>query len=311
MPFIETLGQQMAGQAAGGVLGLFLGGMNDQRQYEQQQRLNVLNREMIDYQYNKQYDLWQKTSYPGQIEQMKKAGLNPGLLYGMGGAGGGTTGSGGGGGSQASGHSGESMALMNGINAAMSAAQIENLKAQTEKTKAEATKIAGVDTSNVEADTSLKKINAEILKIEKAFQTETFDTRITQLDNMIELTKAEAIEISQRVGIQAEQRDALVMEAKGKALQAVIQNALIGEQIKATQQQITESKERVKQIEEQIKQTWFSLNMQEKQMRVKAIMDEVAAANTGQPAGNVSWHDYRSVTKQIDKIMNIGKEDFK
>lgn len=311
MPFIETLGQQMAGQAAGGVLGLFLGGMNDQRQYEQQQRLNVLNREMIDYQYNKQYDLWQKTSYPGQIEQMKKAGLNPGLLYGMGGAGGGTTGSGGGGGSQASGHSGEAMALMNGINAAMSAAQIENLKAQTEKTKAEATKIAGVDTSNVEADTSLKKINAEILKIEKAFQTETFDTRITQLDNMIELTKAEAIEISQRVGIQAEQRDALVMEAKGKALQAVIQNALIGEQIKATQQQITESKERVKQIEEQIKQTWFSLNMQEKQMRVKAIMDEVAAANTGQPAGNVSWHDYRSVTKQIDKIMNIGKEDFK
>ena len=37
-----------------------------------------------------QLDLWQKTNYPAQVEQLNKAGLNPALLYGKGG-GGGTT----------------------------------------------------------------------------------------------------------------------------------------------------------------------------------------------------------------------------
>lgn len=38
------------------------------------------------------YDYWLKTNYSSQVEQLKQAGLNPGLLYGMGGGGGTTTG---------------------------------------------------------------------------------------------------------------------------------------------------------------------------------------------------------------------------
>lgn len=33
---------------------------------------------------------WEQTNYGPQMEQMKKAGLNPALMYGQGGAGGGT-----------------------------------------------------------------------------------------------------------------------------------------------------------------------------------------------------------------------------
>ena len=39
--------------------------------------------------------MWDKTNYSAQVAQLKQAGLNPGLLYGMGGAGGATTGPGG------------------------------------------------------------------------------------------------------------------------------------------------------------------------------------------------------------------------
>ena len=30
-----------------------------------------------------QFDLWQKTNYSEQVKQLEKAGLNPGLLYGL------------------------------------------------------------------------------------------------------------------------------------------------------------------------------------------------------------------------------------
>ena len=36
------------------------------------------------------YEMWEKTNYDAQVEQMKKAGLSPALMYGQAGAGGGT-----------------------------------------------------------------------------------------------------------------------------------------------------------------------------------------------------------------------------
>ena len=40
-----------------------------------------------------QYEQWLRTNYPAQVEQLKKAGLSEGLIYGGGGGQGGTTGS--------------------------------------------------------------------------------------------------------------------------------------------------------------------------------------------------------------------------
>ena len=41
---------------------------------------------------NKELQMWQDTNYSAQIDQMKKAGVNPALLYGQSGGGGTTTG---------------------------------------------------------------------------------------------------------------------------------------------------------------------------------------------------------------------------
>ena len=87
----------MVSGLAGPILGMALSGFNDRRQYNQQERLQNLqiagNKETTDYNMSKQLEMWRNTSYSAQMEQMKKAGINPGLMYGMGGGGGQSVGS--------------------------------------------------------------------------------------------------------------------------------------------------------------------------------------------------------------------------
>lgn len=91
--YIEMLGQGMGAQAASGgvgaILGLALEGHNDRRQIRQQRELGKLqlgfDKEMTDYSFQKQLQMWKDTNYKAQVEQMEEAGLNPALLYGMGG----------------------------------------------------------------------------------------------------------------------------------------------------------------------------------------------------------------------------------
>ena len=62
-------------------------GLFENRQYEQQKRLSELqleqNKRATDY-------AIERNSYKEQVKRMKEAGLNPALLYGMGGGAGGT-----------------------------------------------------------------------------------------------------------------------------------------------------------------------------------------------------------------------------
>ena len=73
-------------------MGLLLEGHNDRRQLRQQEKLQNLeirgSKELTDYNAAKQLEMWKATNYPAQVEQMKLAGLNPALAYGMGGGGG-------------------------------------------------------------------------------------------------------------------------------------------------------------------------------------------------------------------------------
>ena len=75
----------VAQQAIGGIFGIGLGAYNDNRQYNQQERLQNLqikgSKELTDYQMMKQLQMWKDTNYGAQMEELRKAGLNPGLLY--------------------------------------------------------------------------------------------------------------------------------------------------------------------------------------------------------------------------------------
>lgn len=155
--YIEALGQGLGGQAASGLLGnvfgLMLEGHNDRRQLEQQKELGRLqlgfDKEMTDYSYMKQLQMWKDTNYKAQVEQMEEAGLNPALLYGMGGGGGSTTGGGAASsrGSEAPKGGGEMMGIMGmSMQNALMGAQIKNIQADTKKKEVEADKTAGIDT---------------------------------------------------------------------------------------------------------------------------------------------------------------------
>lgn len=91
-----SIASSTAGSAIPAVLGMLFGKSVDKRQMRQQEKLQNLqiagNKQMIDYSMGKELDMWKATGPTGQVEQMKKAGINPALLYGMGGAGGATTG---------------------------------------------------------------------------------------------------------------------------------------------------------------------------------------------------------------------------
>ena len=150
---------------AGGAMGMALGGFNalaqgvaDEQamkdQYFQQLKLNnmsqIFNKDMYNYQMNKQLEMWENTNYSAQVEQLKKAGLNPALLYGKGGGMGATTGSASAGNMQS--HAGSDTDRMGitlqrvsqGMNMALLASQKANMDADTRLKNAEATKKEGV-----------------------------------------------------------------------------------------------------------------------------------------------------------------------
>lgn len=149
----------MAGEAIGAVAGTVAGGIYDQLTMSQQDKRTKKfmdiqhknNQEMMQQQFmnqtglNKQghelqYEMWLKTNYPEQVKQMKAAGLNPALMYGMKGGGGATTGSQGGG-SAAGGNAGLGMAASSkgaDMQAGLIAAQTEMMKANARDKNADA-----------------------------------------------------------------------------------------------------------------------------------------------------------------------------
>ena len=74
---MNELAKQGISSAIGGSMDMASQNMNNDAARRQHER----NKDMADYMHNKQMDLWNKTNYPAQVEQMRKAGLNIGLMY--------------------------------------------------------------------------------------------------------------------------------------------------------------------------------------------------------------------------------------
>lgn len=181
----------------------------NKRQYNYQKKLMDYqaqkNQAMAMFNQEQQLKLWKDTGPVGQMEQLKTAGLNPGLIYGMGGAGGQTAAA-----AQAAGVSGGSMdvttgtenmgafGMMMGQAASKTAAEIDLMKAQAENLRTQSTKTGGADTQltlaqtgNVEADTILKNSETKLKDIQLKFETDNFDTAIetakTELNTQLEI----------------------------------------------------------------------------------------------------------------------------
>lgn len=152
-PWLLAMLPAVAGTAGNAVSGIF--GNKSRRKeadkaYERQQ-------ELMDKAQSQQLDMWNKTNYSAQRQQMESAGLNPALMYGMGGGGGATTGS-------ASAPSVQKADIQNiDVRAgevaqlALMNAQKKNIEADTKakeaqalETEARASKTVGVDTAQAE-----------------------------------------------------------------------------------------------------------------------------------------------------------------
>lgn len=275
-------------------LGLILGDYNDKRQLRQQDKLNkqnaTLQKELTRFQNEEAFKMWQRTNYQAQTEEMRKAGLNIGLMY---------KGAGQGGTLQNNaatvnapeapkGNNEIGMGLQLGLQNQLQKAQIENIRAQTEKTKIEAAKTAGVDTQNVEATTAKIKqetmnaeINQSILALEKEMQ---------QIQNNI--TNKTQEDIIREINAMANKTS---QEAISAAAKAKIDNATVREQIKQIRQTTTEQqiriaaqKANIKVTESQIQkiandiymakqanmQAWDQMSQQDRDRAIKRITDE-------------------------------------
>lgn len=171
-----------AGMAFGGILGLINSQYNDDRQLRQQQELMNMQiagqKEMGRFNQDLALQMWDKTNYAAQRNQMEKAGLNVGLMYKGAGQGGTTaTPTGTVAGAHAPAGGGE---VMQGLGMAlqyqMQQAQIEAIKAQTENTKADTglkgaqTGVTAITMQKLIAETTNEQLKAPILKLDASIK---------------------------------------------------------------------------------------------------------------------------------------------
>jgi len=183
-----------------------------EQQYQNQRSLNQQGHDL-------QMDMWNKTNYGAQLQHMKDAGLNPALMYGMGGGGGATTGSQGGG-SAAKGNAQKQMGI-EGLMAASQAALNDSLgkKAQQEGNLAETranelrgdTKEQNTRIANVETDTTKKLAEVQNQLIQNSIDLGTATsvmqgiiaengTKIIERDIKDETEKNQILKVNKEVG---------------------------------------------------------------------------------------------------------------
>lgn len=287
MPVWEQLGMQAAGNLINEGMGLLFQPAKNQQQYEQAQRLQQMQiqgqKEMTDYNMAKQLDMWNKTNYKAQMEHMKAAGLNPGLIYGMSGGGGTTTGtasgsvSGQSAGIAVASHGAESM----GIQMQLVEAQKKVLETQAEKNQAEAAKISGTDTqeSQTRIDALLQGIdNArqqhEIQKLDITLKNiENFEKQASQEDRLDYITYQTRIAMKQFENVKAEAfiNTKTVQEKiniiRQESIGAIIKNELLKSGIEINQAQI-------KKWTQEIMQGWDKMDQENRKIMLQKIQTD-------------------------------------
>lgn len=260
MPAWEQIGMQAASGAVNAGMGLMLGGIQDKRQVRQQKRLTNIQidaqKHLADFNFQKQLEMWKATNYGAQMEELNKAGLNPALLYGMGGGGGTTAGTGGGtgvSGGIAAGHSGEVQQMLGmGIQRELLLAQKENIQADTDLKKADA-KNKGADTENkyLTNEFLMKTMEdrIDIINTDRARQIEELDIAIgnKKVERATRMKRIEEINLRAATAlIEQKLADQLTKESKARTGLIGKEGELIDSEKELIKQKIRESEQLIK-----------------------------------------------------------------
>lgn len=168
----------LGGAVAGGIMDMASQGMQMEHQRDSQRRQNAHEWATMDKAYDMNMRQWEETNYQAQMRQMNKAGLNVGLMYGKGGAGGATVGNNQGSPRQGAMPTATNNAGMLAAQGAQIESQMKLVEAQTEKTRAEAKNIeAQTTTEDNKRDIFIAKLKQEGIgtwydNLEKRFMRE-------------------------------------------------------------------------------------------------------------------------------------------
>lgn len=253
-------------------------------------------------------ELWEATGYGAQKDQMKRAELNPALMYGMGG----------GGGQTANVPTGSAPTASGGIAAAhvnnsldiaqmkMLDAQIANLNADTAQKNATAAKLSGVDTE--EAKTRISGNN-----IQNAFNEKTLEDRINKVNIEKDIALNQLSQEQVKTNVTESTRSEQIAKIKAEALLTAGQVLLTGANIKNTDKdtelkanQILKNNAEIQKMATDITQKWISLNQEQKKIEIDAFRAKLEAAYKGMhlPLGmQVPLHNTGQWIQEVDKIM--------
>lgn len=227
-----------AGNAAGD---LIFGNMRQRQQLKGQ-------KEALRQQNEAAYDMWLKTNYSAQREQLEKAGLNPGLLYGMGGGSGGTMGSSS---SIPTNQGSKGFDIGQAMQLSLMKAQKENIEADTQNKQAQATATAGVNTekarteiesikqsiNNAKANEALTNVQTDIARLDARYQGETIEARIASVDTTLNKLQNELRLIENQTDISNATKNTVIETIRTELISKLVE-------IEATKQGIAESKTR-------------------------------------------------------------------
>ena len=291
--FLAGLGQQAATEATQGILGLALGSLNDKRQLKQQARLTEqqmkYDQMQTDWNMKKQIELFNATGYGAQLDQIKKAGLSAGLIYGGGGAGGQSTNV-----NTASVHGanapvggGEAIQMQQlGLQMAMQKAQIDNINADTKNKEAQTPninadtnkKLSEIEllkeqTTNTHVKTALDKVELNIQQLNQQFQAETYADRVNLITWTANKMVNEWKQAENQTYISEKTRDTVITTIQRECIQKLLQNELLKSQNTKTQTETQLTAEQIKKVQadtELIIQTAIQVRMNNKWIDIKA-----------------------------------------
>lgn len=256
-------------------------------------------KELQEHAKEQQLDLWRKTNYSEQRRQMEKAGLNAGLMYGMGGAAGGEIGAGG------AGNAGQEQVydLNSAINnAKMTQANIELAKSQAEKNKAEAEKIKGTDTTESQSRTELNKIKAEFERINTEIHGRTKEEQVNIIRDSADKMLAEAVQEQHNQIISESTYKDRIQQIKAEAIGATIQNEL-------SQSKIEVNKAEIERISNDIMQKWEQIDVSKEGIRASIQnMEQLTETMLWQAGINATGNLVGDVVKIATRQVPSGKQ---
>lgn len=309
----------MGANAAGAIIGFmgdqYTAGQNQsfargqqKQQYKYQRELNKQGQELG-------MKTWNETNVGAQMEHLTKAGLNPNMIYGGGGAGGATVSSPSGGSvgqAQATAQTGglqagigqmTQMGMMKAQQDLMQA-QKDNIEANTNKTNIEASNIEEPITAGISktlADRDKTKADTTGTEIQNEITGDTREEEKQRIRAEANKTTGEATQAMVKGDIDTQTRPEAVLYLKGQVLSQSLEQALTEAKIGQSLQEVANMKQAIRKMQAEVSQGWEKLSQSEREVKIKQMEAELKAMypNLGQVWGGKINEAFRDIDESL------------